>query len=179
MKKSLFGIQALFFQSSFNVDNLRQRQKMVWLDFQCSLQKCYIFWMTPECVCFTAVRTVWFVPQPNIRGAKKHEVIPIKACQRNVYLQNEVGQGKNSRAGEKHLNSNIKMWFHAYAPFFRETKTFICSSVFVPVGEALIILNRGNEHNRTDSVSQWLRAMKAIEDEIPVAVIQRYWVTVR
>lgn len=97
---------------------------------------------------------VWFVLQSNIRGAKKHEVIPIMACQRNVYLQNEAGQGgKNSRAGGKKLNSNIKMWFHACAPcffllfFFRVTKRFICSSVFVPVGEALIILNRGKEHN--------------------------------
>lgn len=59
--------------------------------------------------------------------------------------------------------------------FFKETKTFICSSVFVPDGKALIILNRGKEHNRTDSVSQWLRAMKVIEGEIPAAVIQRYW----
>lgn len=44
---------------------------------------------------------VCFAPQSNIRGAKKHEVIQIKARQRNVYLQNEAGQGKKSRAGEK------------------------------------------------------------------------------
>lgn len=63
---------------------------------------------------------------------------------------------------------------HMHHFFGGETKTFICSSVFVPVGEALIILNRGKEHNRTDSVSQQRRAMKVIEDEIPAAVIQRY-----
>lgn len=44
----------------------------------------------------------------------------------------------------------------------------------MPVGEALIILKRSKEHNTTDAVSQWLRALKVIEDEIPGGVIQRY-----
>lgn len=48
----------------------------------------------PKPILFSILLRVSFLPQCNIRGAKKHELRPIKAGSCNVYLQNEEQRKK-------------------------------------------------------------------------------------